>query len=690
MKKISTLLISCLLLFSSCSDYDDVALWNKSIDVDARLSALEELCNQMNTNISSLQTIINALQDNDYVKSVTPVIQDGKEIGYTITFSKSSPITIYHGKDGSDGADGEDGSDGNDGLTPVIGVRQDTDGIYYWTLNGEWLTDSQGNKIKAQGTDGSDGSDGADGDSGKDGITPKFKIENGYWYVSYDNESSWLQLGKATGENGSDGSDGDSLFESVTQDDDNVYFKLSNGTLITIPQYKELTIVFSQQVDIPIRLGKSVTVTYSINGGGSNPLIETMVSDDGWRAEVTAESAMTGSITITCAQTETQAKKVVVFVSDGKGRTTMATLTFVYDVSEDLSEELYIPDPNFKAYLLTRVDMDGNGILTKGDAMTWNNTAILRSFNIPNYIGEGEIESLEGIEYFTALEALDCTGHKIKQLDVSKNTALTSLSCSSNQLTSLDVSKNTALTSLSCSSNQLTSLDVSKNTALTDLDCSSNQLTSLDVSKNAALEILKCSSNQLTSLDVSKNTALTELDCSCIQQLSSLNARGCNQLIKLDCHIIVTSNRVVSLDLDISGCTSLLDLNCSCTRMTKIDLTTNTALEKLSCFGNQLTSLDVSKNTALTELVCSSNQLTNLDVSKNTSLTKLECSVNNLVSLDVSSTDLGNSDVSYPLKCAYMSTLQTLYLKTGWNINGITDNRSREYIPEQTEILYKD
>ena len=277
------------------------------------------------------------------------------------------------------------------------------------------------------------------------------------------------------------------MFESVTQDDDNVYFKLSNGTLITIPQYKELTIVFSQQVDIPIRLGKSVTVTYSINGGGSNPLIETMVSDDGWSAEVTAESAMTGSITITCAQTETQAKKVVVFVSDGYGRTTMATLTFVYDVSEDLSEELYIPDPNFKAYLLTRVDMDGNGILTKGDARTWNNTATLRSFNMPNYIGEGEIESLEGIEYFTTLEVLDCTGHKIKQLDVSKNTALTRLICSSNQLASLDVSKNTTLEILQCSSNQLTSLDVSKNTALTDLSCFNNQLTSLDVSKNTTL-----------------------------------------------------------------------------------------------------------------------------------------------------------------------------------------------------------
>lgn len=69
-------------------------------------------------------------------------MQNGKEVGYTITFSKSNPITIYHGKDGQNGTDGEDGKpgvdgeDGKNGHTPVIGVKQDTDGSYYWTLDG--------------------------------------------------------------------------------------------------------------------------------------------------------------------------------------------------------------------------------------------------------------------------------------------------------------------------------------------------------------------------------------------------------------------------------------------------------------------------------------------------------------------------------------------------------------------------
>lgn len=214
--------------FASCSDdYDDSALKGRVGDLENRVAKLEELCKQMNTNISSLQTIVTALQNNDYVTGVTPIMQNGKEVGYTINFSKSKPIVIYHGKDGengkdgidgTDGKDGENGKDGQDGTTPTIGVKKDIDGIYYWMLNGDWLTDAQGNKIKAEGTNGKDGADGADGNDGQDGVTPEVKIENEYWYISYDNGSTWTQLGKATGENGKDGKDGtsgDSMFSNV-------------------------------------------------------------------------------------------------------------------------------------------------------------------------------------------------------------------------------------------------------------------------------------------------------------------------------------------------------------------------------------------------------------------------------------------------------------------------------------------
>lgn len=150
----------------------------------------------MNTNISSLQTIVEALQNNDYITSCTPLMDNGVQIGYTITFAKSGSIVIYYGQNGQDGANGSDGKDGSNGAdgqddhSPVIGAKTDTDGVIYWTLDGEWLTDESGNKIPVHGRDGvngsngNDGTNGSDGQDGKDGITPQLKIEAGYWYIS--------------------------------------------------------------------------------------------------------------------------------------------------------------------------------------------------------------------------------------------------------------------------------------------------------------------------------------------------------------------------------------------------------------------------------------------------------------------------------------------------------------------------
>ena len=242
-----SVVLATSLAFSSCQ-FDDSGIWDKfskieeSIrDHEQRISALEELCKQMNTNIEALQTIVSALEKRDYVTNVSEVRSNGEVIGYTISFAYSDTITIYHGQDGQDGANGKDG------YTPQIGVMKDTDGIYYWTLDGEWLLDGKGNKIQANGVNGTDGTNGSNGTNGTNGVTPQLKIENDYWYVSYDNGATWEKLGKATGNDGIDGEngeDGDSIFKSVTQDDEYVYFNLSDGTMITLPKHDKENIQF--------------------------------------------------------------------------------------------------------------------------------------------------------------------------------------------------------------------------------------------------------------------------------------------------------------------------------------------------------------------------------------------------------------------------------------------------------------
>ena len=121
------------------------------------------------------------------------------------------------------------------------------------------------------------------------------------------------------------------------------------------------------------------------------------------------------------------------------------------------------------------------------------------------------ISSLRGLEFFTALEELNCPLNQLTELDVSKNLELERLDCGENQLTALDVRQNTKLSYLDCSKNQLTALDVSKNPELERLYCGENQLTELDVSQNTELAELSCYFNQLTTLDVSKNPDLLYL-----------------------------------------------------------------------------------------------------------------------------------------------------------------------------------
>lgn len=182
------------------------------------------------------------------------------------------------------------------------------------------------------------------------------------------------------------------------------------------------------------------------------------------------------------------------------------------------SQNVNIPDANFKAYLVDNIEIN-----TNGDSEIQVSEA--SSFNSTMYANSLSISDLTGIEAFTALTLLKCNDNQLTSLDVSQNISLTSLNCNVNQLTSLNLNQNIALISLNCNENQITSLDLSQNMALEDLSCGSNQLTSLDVSQNTALYVLWCPENQLSCLNVSNGNninfwqmyASDNLDLSCIE-----------------------------------------------------------------------------------------------------------------------------------------------------------------------------
>ena len=304
MKKIFFLFVLAMLnlTFYSCkTDTDD--LWDSIHQLDERVVALEEMCKQMNGNIGSLQVLVSALQNNNSVTAVIPVKQGDKTIGYTISFAKGDPITIYHG------AKGEQGDKGDDGTTPIIGVKRHTDGIYYWTLNGDWLRDNNGKMIKAEGKDGTDGEQGG---QGSPGITPQLKIENGYWWVSYGNNSQWIKLDKAILDSG------ESIFKKVAQDSKYAYFTLKDGTVITIQKYQKLSITFTEGDELKFDANETKTVHYTIKSEGSMNVVKADMLNDDNRYSLHTDIIDDTSGTITITASIPTVNQVIVRVSNAE------------------------------------------------------------------------------------------------------------------------------------------------------------------------------------------------------------------------------------------------------------------------------------------------------------------------------------------------------------------------------------
>lgn len=297
-------LFSSLILLTSCK-YDDDELIERIDNIENRLIELEKQCKQININISSLQTIVKALENQDYIVSVSEITENNIHIGYQIEFKKAGTIVVYHGKNGTDGKDSH---------TPQIGVKKDENGIYYWTLDGEWLTDEEGNKIKAVGTDGKDGvdgedgidgSDGSDGSSGSNGITPQIRVNNGRWEVSYNNGVTWTDLGSATG---------DAIPSPITDveiKDKYVVFTLGEEE-IEVPLYAALSISFDSQ-KIELEAGGTVKLSYTLAGTDNIDNVQVSAIGEGVRTSIDHSN---NTLTIS-ADNDFSGGKVLVYATDG-------------------------------------------------------------------------------------------------------------------------------------------------------------------------------------------------------------------------------------------------------------------------------------------------------------------------------------------------------------------------------------
>lgn len=239
--------------------------------------------------------------------------------------------------------------------------------------------------------------------------------------------------------------------------------------------------------------------------------------------------------------------------------------------------------------------------------LTEDNISKMRVINSLKIRSAG-ICSLEGIEYFTGLEQLDCLGNQLVELNVSDLKNLKRLDCSMNSLYNLNVSGLTSLTYLSCGANLLTSLDLSGITQLDSLGCYNNQIEELDVKNLVNLSWLSCEVNRLKDLDISGLTNLRKLICS-TNFIEVLDVANLVNLTYLDC-----CDNQISV-LDVKDLVNLYFLQCCTNVIEELNVSALERLNGFNCYANRLSTLDISNQRYLTYLGCS-NQLNNNTDSK--------------------------------------------------------------------------
>ena len=299
--------IAGFFLLAGCSEYDDSTLTGRVDDLENRVSELEQYIEDLNNTIQGVSSIVRALQDEERVVSVEP-LADGT--GYKIVFSDGSEATIKNGEE------------------PSIGIQQDTDGIWYWTVDGEFLLDGS-DKIPAINA-------------------PEFKIEGGQLYYRINGGEWTVVPGAETGFG---------LVQDVEETEDDVTFILSTGESITIPKVQNFALV----IDAPsegIMGGQRIYVNYTVTAGDAETVVKA-ICDAGFTATVSG-NAESGSVTVT-APAEVPAEATILVVAvNGKGQMSGKILSFAQGEFSLVTPAATIGSQGGQVVLQIKTNMDYN------------------------------------------------------------------------------------------------------------------------------------------------------------------------------------------------------------------------------------------------------------------------------------------------------------------------------------------
>lgn len=163
-----------------------------------------------------------------------------------------------------------------------------------------------------------------------------------------------------------------------------------------------------------------------------------------------------------------------------------------------------VSDRNFLKYLLSRFDADADGKIVGDETKGVTGMSFCTD----------DINTLDGIQYFSDLKSLDCQGTvwngQLSSLALQQNTSLEKLNCSYNRISSILLPS--SLTELDCRFNKFQTVNFKNAVHLKKLNCYGCGIQELDLSSLTELEELSAGFNSFKTLDISSNKSLKFVD----------------------------------------------------------------------------------------------------------------------------------------------------------------------------------
>ena len=311
--KIAAVILAASLLAGGCGKF----VRDELITMQNEIDHLYGQVDQMNKGLESLQGIVYAMGANGYIVDV----QEGEDENgkyYKLKFRTITPtadgyestddaysITLYTGVDGKDGVDA---------LPYVVSVKQDEeDGRWYWysTQDEDWLRTESGDRFLV------------------DGKTPQLKVEEGYWFISWDGGETWAETGwKAKGE------DAFEIFTKAEVFEDRVELTLaSDGSVIVLPRFLPVDVALTIEGQNPeeavlIAPGETISIHYVLSGTAAESALLVAGTDGRLKTALHAESATEGTVDVTCPEVFPEGGYVSIIVNDGNGRSDVRVIRF--------------------------------------------------------------------------------------------------------------------------------------------------------------------------------------------------------------------------------------------------------------------------------------------------------------------------------------------------------------------------